>query len=261
VSYAVPTPTWKAAYRVVLDDGSAHGLLQAWALINNATQEDWHGVQLTLATGAPMSFATDLHTPQYVKRPDANGHLIAPTVLGPIGGETVNGVADRDADGIPDADDKCPDETSTDDMDGCPSRSRVVMTSTSLQILERIQFAFGSEALAPTTRPLLDAIAETLKRNPDITRLEVEGFASEDEREPWGLSSRRAAAVRAALVERGVAADRLVIQPFAATMPLDPGDSEAARAKNRRVDFMVVKLEEDDDVWGSDSEAPPSVLG
>src|SRR2546426_189291 len=29
VSYAVPTPTWKAAYRIVLDD-TPRGLLQAW---------------------------------------------------------------------------------------------------------------------------------------------------------------------------------------------------------------------------------------
>jgi hypothetical protein len=37
VSYAVPTPTWRATYRVVLD---AHGggLLQAWAMIANASR-------------------------------------------------------------------------------------------------------------------------------------------------------------------------------------------------------------------------------
>src|SRR5439155_6933792 len=86
VSYAVPTPTWKAAYRVVLDDG-ARGLLQGWAMVNNASQEDWNGIQLTLATGTPMSFALDLHTPRYASRPDATGHLVAPTVLGPIDDE------------------------------------------------------------------------------------------------------------------------------------------------------------------------------
>ena len=82
VSYAVPTPTWKAAYRVVMDD-KEKSLLQGWAMVNNASQEDWAGVQLTLATGAPMSFVHDLHTPEYVKRPDINGNLIAPTVIGP----------------------------------------------------------------------------------------------------------------------------------------------------------------------------------
>ena len=41
VSYAVPTPTWKAAYRVVMDEGArdAPSLLQGWAMVNNASQE------------------------------------------------------------------------------------------------------------------------------------------------------------------------------------------------------------------------------
>lgn len=75
VSYAVPTPIWKAAYRVVLDDKSdkPSGLLQGWAVIDNASQEDWNGVKLTLATGAPMSYALDLHTSAFVDRPDATG--------------------------------------------------------------------------------------------------------------------------------------------------------------------------------------------
>jgi hypothetical protein len=125
VGYAVPTPTWKAAYRVVLDDKAA--LLQGWAMVNNASQEDWKGVSLTLATGAPMSFATNLQTPEYVKRPDATGHLIAPTVLGPIDGEKA-GPLDNDRDGLPDEVDKCPDTPEDhegfDDADGCPELDR-----------------------------------------------------------------------------------------------------------------------------------------
>src|SRR5260221_3749006 len=115
VSYAVPTPTWKAAYRVVLDEHAPHGLLQGWAMVNNVSQEDWTGIGLTLATGAPMSFVTDLHTPEYVKRPDATGHLVAPTILGPIDTEKVT-ANDRDGDGIPDSVDPGPD--SPDDHDG-----------------------------------------------------------------------------------------------------------------------------------------------
>src|SRR6266536_5304804 len=88
VGYAVPTPTWKAAYRVVLDDKQS-SLIQGWAMVNNVSQEDWREVQLTLATGAPMSFVHDLHTPEYVKRPDIHGNLIAPTVTGPIEGEKI----------------------------------------------------------------------------------------------------------------------------------------------------------------------------
>src|SRR5690606_24926855 len=47
VGYAVPTATWKAAYRVVLDARAPTALLQGWAMVSNRTQEDWRGVQLT----------------------------------------------------------------------------------------------------------------------------------------------------------------------------------------------------------------------
>src|SRR5262249_47404285 len=169
VSYAVPTPTWKAAYRVVLDDrADDKSLIQGWAMVNNVSQEDWTGVQLTLATGAPMSFVHDLHTPEYVRRPDIHGHLVAPTVIGPVDNEKSiasdsdhDGIPDvqdacpdtpedrdmfEDSDGCPDADndhdrildrnDKCPNEPETyngfEDEDGCPDRGRVVVTSSAI---------------------------------------------------------------------------------------------------------------------------------
>ncbi|MGE5182382.1 MAG: OmpA family protein [Acidobacteriota bacterium] len=242
VSYAVPTPTWKAAYRVVLDD-SRGALLQGWAMVNNASQEDWNGVQLTLATGAPMSFALDLHTPHYASRPDATGHLVAPTVLGPIDDEKV-AANDRDGDGILDSDDKCPDEPEVyngfQDGDGCPDRGRVVVTDTSIEVLDQIYFAKGSDVVSAEAKAILDAVAATLRGNPEIAKLEIQGHAGDDEEDAWGLSARRAGAVRAALVARGIAADRLAIRPYAATQPLDHQHAD----KNRRVAFLITRRDQ-----------------
>ncbi len=285
VSYAVPTPTWKAAYRVVLAEPNAEertpgGLIQGWAMVNNVSQEDWANVQLTLATGAPMSFVHDLHTPEYVKRPDINGNLIAPTVIGPIDNEKAT-YADHDADGIPDADDRCPDtpedrdslededgcpdldndrdrildrddrcpdEPETyngiDDADGCPDRGRVVVTDTSIEVLDQIFFGHDSAVVRPASTSVLDAIAATLRGNPEIRKVEVGGHASDDEAESWSLASRRAAAVRQALIDRGIEARRLVIVPYGATRPLDARTTEVARAKNRRADFLIAQREE-----------------
>jgi outer membrane protein OmpA-like peptidoglycan-associated protein len=200
VSYAVPTPTWKAAYRVVLDpketDAKAGGLLQGWAMVNNTSQEDWSNVSLTLATGAPMSFAMDLHTPEYVKRPDASGHLIAPPVTGPIDDEKM-GAIDSDHDGILDVDDRCPNEpetyNGTEDNDGCPDRGRVVVTDTAIEILDRIYFTKNGDVMMPQSGPICDAIAAALRGNPDIAKVEIDGHASNDESEAWGLASRRSA--------------------------------------------------------------------
>jgi outer membrane protein OmpA-like peptidoglycan-associated protein len=281
VSYAVPTPTWKAAYRVVLDDKPA-GLLQGWAMVNNVSQEDWNDVSLTLATGAPMSLSLDLHTPQFAKRPDATGKLVAPTLLGPVDDEKAvamdsdhDGIADavdycptaaedkdglddedgcpdvdNDGDRIPDADDKCPNEPETyngfDDTDGCPDRGRVIVTDTSIEILEQIYFAKDSEAIESRSRPIVEAIAATLAGNPEIAKVEIGGHASRDEGDVWGLSAHRAAAVRDALVARGIAGSRIVVVPYGATQPVGGADKDADNGvdKDRRVEFAIAERRE-----------------
>ena len=42
VGYVVESPLWKASYRLVLDQ-SDRPLLQGWAIVDNATDEDWNG--------------------------------------------------------------------------------------------------------------------------------------------------------------------------------------------------------------------------
>lgn len=243
VSYAVPTPTWKAAYRVVLGESPKDpALLQAWAMVNNTSQEDWNGVQLTLATGAPMSFALDLHTPQFVARPDATGHMVQPTVTGVITSETAAS-GDNDRDGILDVDDKCPDEPGNA-ADGCPAMPHAVrLTQTSLQILQKLMFARGDDRLAPTGRPLLDAIGDVLEANPDIRRIEVQGHASSDEADAWGLAMRRAEAVRAELLARGIEARRVTAATYGSTQALG-----GAIDADRRVEFVVLERDRGDEV-------------
>lgn len=60
VSYVVPAPIWKTAYRVVtLKDNKAR--LQAWAVLENASGEDWENVEVTLSSGAPVTLKQRLH--------------------------------------------------------------------------------------------------------------------------------------------------------------------------------------------------------
>ena len=70
VGYVVEAPVWKTSYRLVLPaEGEQAGTLQGWALVENPTESDWTGVDLTLVSGRPVSFVTDLYTPRYVARP------------------------------------------------------------------------------------------------------------------------------------------------------------------------------------------------
>lgn len=60
LDYVVPAPIWKTSYRLILDaEGTAR--LQAWAIIENATGEDWSNVGLTLSSGAPVTLSQRLY--------------------------------------------------------------------------------------------------------------------------------------------------------------------------------------------------------
>lgn len=60
VSYVVPSPIWKTAYRVLTRSGGK-ARLQAWAVLENASGEDWNDVEVTLSSGAPVTLKQRLH--------------------------------------------------------------------------------------------------------------------------------------------------------------------------------------------------------
>ncbi|MGH9592406.1 MAG: carboxypeptidase regulatory-like domain-containing protein, partial [Bryobacteraceae bacterium] len=71
VSYISEVPVWKTTYRVVLPASAERKpLLQGWAIVDNTVGEDWVGVELSLAAGAPQSFIQQLSQPYYTRRPE-----------------------------------------------------------------------------------------------------------------------------------------------------------------------------------------------
>ncbi|RMF77425.1 MAG: DUF4139 domain-containing protein [Planctomycetota bacterium] len=67
-AYLLEAPIWKTSYRLVLDEEKPP-FLQGWATVENATEEDWRDVRLSLVSGRPISFRMDLYTPIYIPRP------------------------------------------------------------------------------------------------------------------------------------------------------------------------------------------------
>lgn len=71
ISYVVAAPVWKPTYRVVLpEDTKGEALLQAWAVVDNVSGEDWRAVGMSLTAGEPIAFRYDLHTPRMIERAD-----------------------------------------------------------------------------------------------------------------------------------------------------------------------------------------------
>jgi hypothetical protein len=67
VAYTIPAPMWRVSYRVVANDDDDVTLM-AWAIVHNPADEDLEGVSLTLTTGQPVSFVTELYQPRTVAR-------------------------------------------------------------------------------------------------------------------------------------------------------------------------------------------------
>lgn len=107
----------------------------------------------------------------------------------------------------------------------------------SLLAAEEIEFASASAVISARSAPLLDRLAKEARGCPGNIR--IEGHTDNIGRANFNLrlSDDRAAAVRAALIERGVPADRLQSEGFGATRPLADNHTAEGRAKNRRIEF------------------------
>jgi outer membrane protein OmpA-like peptidoglycan-associated protein len=104
-----------------------------------------------------------------------------------------------------------------------------------------ILFDFDKATLRPEALPIIDELAELLKRYPRI-RLEVQGHTDNVGTPEYNqrLSEARAQAVVEALVERGIDRRRLRPRGFGMTMPVALNDTEENRQKNRRTVFKII---------------------
>jgi hypothetical protein len=102
-----------------------------------------------------------------------------------------------------------------------------------------INFDVDKATLRPDAAAVVNEIHSLLANDPAL-RLSIDGHTdstgtADRNRE---LSRQRAEAVQAALVARGIAADRLQAQGFGPDQPLADNGTEDGRAKNRRVELV-----------------------
>jgi OmpA-OmpF porin, OOP family len=189
--------------------------------------------------------------------------------------------ADRDGDGIPDQYDKCPDvpedKDGIDDGDGCPEDDAdndgvadtvdacpkmpgkpskdpkkngcpmfIEGDGTVVRVLQQVHFAFGTATILPESFPVLQEVADYLKANKAIKKMSIEGHTDNKGAAALNksLSQQRANSVMNWLTQHGVEPPRLEAHGYGMEKPIEDNDSEAGRAKNRRVEFKIV--DEDD---------------
>ena len=106
---------------------------------------------------------------------------------------------------------------------------------------ERVFFDFNNDVPRPDAGPVFDLIAENMRRDVPDAALTVLGHTDAVGTNAYNisLSARRAANVMHELVQRGVRPSQLSEVAIGKRQPIAPNDTDAGRARNRRVEFLV----------------------
>ncbi|WP_456382550.1 OmpA family protein [Hydrogenimonas sp.] len=139
---------------------------------------------------------------------------------------------DTDQDGVPDYKDQCPNT---------PPHFKVDAKGCTIGITLYLHFPFNSAEIPADETADIDRVAEFLKKHPKVTAI-LEGHTDSKGAAAYNmqLSKRRAEAVKKAIVERGVEASRLKVEAYGETRPIASNDTEEGRAKNRRVEVVLI---------------------
>ncbi len=138
---------------------------------------------------------------------------------------------DADQDGVPDRLDLCPNTPAgaTVDAIGCHEKSAIR--------LEGVNFQVGTSNLTAESSAILESVAALLGKIPD--NIEIAGHTDNTGSQAINrtLSQARAEAVKAFLIDKGVAADRLEAKGYGPDAPIAENDTAEGRAQNRRVEL------------------------
>jgi peptidoglycan-associated lipoprotein len=106
---------------------------------------------------------------------------------------------------------------------------------------DTVYFDFDKSSIKAGERSKLDHVADYLKNNGGVA-IRIEGNCDQRGTEEYNksLGERRALAAREYLIGLGVAADRVDTLTRGEDNPADTGHGEAAWAKNRRDEFIVL---------------------
>lgn len=116
------------------------------------------------------------------------------------------------------------------------------VTAVAATELEKVYFDFDSFVLTQTSRDILSKNAKWLQKNGRV-KVQIEGHCDERGSDEYNLAlgEKRAKSAMNYLVTLGVSADQLSIISYGKEKPADPGHNEAAWAKNRRDEFVIIK--------------------
>jgi peptidoglycan-associated lipoprotein len=108
--------------------------------------------------------------------------------------------------------------------------------------LATVYFGFNESTLTSEAQTILNDNAEVLRKRSTV-HVQIEGNCDSRGSTEYNLAlgERRALTVKQYLVKLGLSPDRFSLISYGEERPVDSGQSEESYAKNRRVDFTVLK--------------------
>jgi outer membrane protein OmpA-like peptidoglycan-associated protein len=109
-------------------------------------------------------------------------------------------------------------------------------------VLKQLHFVPDQAVILGEDAPLLDSIADSLKKIPERTFF-VKGHTADigTVESQMKLSLDRALVVVRELIKRGISEDRFIYTGRGGLDPLDTNDTEEGRARNRRVEIIIME--------------------
>lgn len=213
ISYVTESPAWKPSYRLKLSQrGPAR--LEAWAVVDNVSGEDWKRVAVGVGSTSALSFRFDLHSVRFVERETlSDGQMLG--LAPPVGGSPYT-VAGKELQMLA--------RISTDDL-LAPSAERLAVDkreegydgtgatrgagAAQSPPLAVARFGRIKAANRPSLDDSLAVVAQRAQQRKE--KLRIEGYAVGGDKDRNAESLKRANQVRDRLVQNGVAPDQIEV--------------------------------------------------
>ncbi len=107
-----------------------------------------------------------------------------------------------------------------------------------------VRFNFNKSSLTSQAKTNLEKLEKVFETYPD-TNIKIYGYTDSvgDDAYNMNLSEQRAEAVKKHLVTKGLIASRIITVGLGEATPIESNDTDAGRAKNRRVEFAITANE------------------
>ncbi|UJP04916.1 MAG: OmpA family protein [Nitrosomonas sp.] len=138
--------------------------------------------------------------------------------------------------------------TTSADAETMPASRDTPVPPRTLAIFDGKTFRSGQDIIQNIEFPVIEALIKEISSSPD-NRILIHGHTDNI---PTGkfsnnmeLSLRRARSIANILISNGIPSDRISVQGFGDTRPIDTNGTEEGRAKNRRVEIILTVKEGD----------------